>query len=243
MPIPGQKQRIAIARAIIKNPAILLLDEATSALDNESERLVQAALDNLRVLKKRTTFVIAHRLSTIRTADKIAVIEKGHVKELGNHDELMEIKGGLYAELVALQGGGNLTKGLSGTSLSQLADNISSGGRSPTRASQKVASGEIGLELSVVGAGVEKSGTTLADVKVEGVPSADAVAKPTVWSLALRHWGYLAIGIFAESCLGVLFPLWGYFLANVMNTFVSPPPHVALSDAREEMWGSEEQVR
>jgi ABC-type multidrug transport system fused ATPase/permease subunit len=86
----GQKQRIAIARAIIKNPSVLLLDEATSALDTESEGVVQAALDNLRVTQKRTTIVIAHRLSTIRNADKIAVVDKGKIVEEGTHDELMD---------------------------------------------------------------------------------------------------------------------------------------------------------
>ena len=91
----GQKQRVAIARAIIKNPAILLLDEATSALDNESERVVQAALDELisRKDQRRTTLVIAHRLTTIRNADKIVVLEKGELVEQGTHAELMALGG------------------------------------------------------------------------------------------------------------------------------------------------------
>jgi ATP-binding cassette subfamily B (MDR/TAP) protein 1 len=95
----GQKQRVAIARAIIKKPKVLLLDEATSALDNESERVVQAALDEIMTKQKRTTIVIAHRLSTIRRADKIAVISDGVVLEQGTHDELLANQS-MYANLV-----------------------------------------------------------------------------------------------------------------------------------------------
>ncbi|CAJ0838550.1 14828_t:CDS:10 [Entrophospora sp. SA101] len=96
----GQKQRLAIARALIKNPPILLLDEATSALDTESEGLVQEALD--KASTNRTTIVIAHRLSTIKNADKIVVMSKGEIKEIGKHDELIE-RGGLYYGLVKAQ--------------------------------------------------------------------------------------------------------------------------------------------
>jgi len=101
----GQKQRVAIARAIIKKPAVLLLDEATSALDNESERVVQAALDEIMTKQKRTTIVIAHRLSTIRNADKIAVINEGRVVEEGRHAELLENVDGIYFNLVLAQSG------------------------------------------------------------------------------------------------------------------------------------------
>jgi ABC-type multidrug transport system fused ATPase/permease subunit len=96
----GQRQRVAIARAILRNPAILILDEATSALDSESELLVQDALANL--MKGRTSFVIAHRLSTIRHADKILVLDKGHVAEEGTHENLMHQKG-LYFKLNEMQ--------------------------------------------------------------------------------------------------------------------------------------------
>lgn len=96
----GQKQRVAIARAIVKSPKILLLDEATSALDAESERVVQDALD--RVMVNRTTVVVAHRLSTIKGADVIAVVKNGVIVEKGKHDNLINIKDGLYASLVAL---------------------------------------------------------------------------------------------------------------------------------------------
>jgi subfamily B ATP-binding cassette protein MsbA len=96
----GQRQRLAIARAIYKDAPILILDEATSALDSESERAVQAALDEL--MKGRTTLVIAHRLSTIERADRIAVLAEGQIVELGSHQELLE-KNGVYANLYHLQ--------------------------------------------------------------------------------------------------------------------------------------------
>lgn len=97
----GQKQRIAIARAFIKNAPIVVLDEATSALDNKAEAVVQKAIDNL--MKDKTVFVIAHRLSTIKNADKIIVVNKGHIVEQGTHDELLHIENGAYKSLYDAQ--------------------------------------------------------------------------------------------------------------------------------------------
>ena len=97
----GQRQRVAIARALIKNSPIVILDEATSALDNESEAIVQQALDNL--MQNRTVFVIAHRLSTINNADRIAVLNEGELVELGSHDELINKPDGRYKHLYEMQ--------------------------------------------------------------------------------------------------------------------------------------------
>jgi subfamily B ATP-binding cassette protein MsbA len=99
----GQRQRIAIARAILKDPRILILDEATSALDNESEVLVQDALD--RLMRGRTTFVVAHRLSTVQRADQILVLDRGQIVERGTHDELLSSRG-LYHRLSAAASAG-----------------------------------------------------------------------------------------------------------------------------------------
>jgi ABC-type multidrug transport system fused ATPase/permease subunit len=97
----GQRQRIAIARAVLKDPLILILDEATSSLDSESEQLVQQALDQLMV--GRTSVVIAHRFATIRNADKIVVLQKGEIKEMGTHQELIALENGFYHKLSKMQ--------------------------------------------------------------------------------------------------------------------------------------------
>jgi ATP-binding cassette subfamily B protein len=96
----GQRQRIAIARALIRNPQVLILDEATAALDTVSEVLIQEALERLK--QNRTTFVVAHRLSTIRQANRIVVLDKGRIIEVGNHRQLLETNG-IYARLYSLQ--------------------------------------------------------------------------------------------------------------------------------------------
>jgi ATP-binding cassette subfamily B protein len=97
----GEKQRLAIARTLLRNPRVLVLDEATSALDNETERELQGAIDGL--MAGRTTITIAHRLSTIRDAEQIAVLDRGRVVELGSHDSLLALRG-RYSRLTESRG-------------------------------------------------------------------------------------------------------------------------------------------
>jgi ABC-type multidrug transport system fused ATPase/permease subunit len=99
----GQRQRIALARAILRDPRILILDEATSDVDTETEVIIQTALE--RVMRGRTVFVIAHRLSTIRQADQILVLDHGVIVERGRHDELMRLPSGHYRRLIEAQFG------------------------------------------------------------------------------------------------------------------------------------------
>jgi subfamily B ATP-binding cassette protein MsbA len=92
----GQRQRIAIARVFLRNPALVVLDEATSSLDTESERLIEAAMEDL--LRNRSTLIIAHRLSTVRRADRVLVMDQGEIVESGRHEELLANEG-VYSRL------------------------------------------------------------------------------------------------------------------------------------------------
>ena len=96
----GERQRLSIARAVLKNPSILFLDEATASVDSETESLIQDAID--RLIRGRTTLMIAHRLSTLRKANKIIVVDKGEIIEMGSPEELMALKGKYY-KLIQIQ--------------------------------------------------------------------------------------------------------------------------------------------
>ena len=97
----GEKQRVSIARAVLRDPRILILDEATASVDTETEKAIQEALQ--RLVKGRTTFAIAHRLSTLRNADRLFVFDEGKIAEMGTHEELLE-RHGIYWKLVQMQG-------------------------------------------------------------------------------------------------------------------------------------------
>eukprot|EP01114_Cavostelium_apophysatum_P015910 TRINITY_DN4431_c0_g2_i2.p1 TRINITY_DN4431_c0_g2~~TRINITY_DN4431_c0_g2_i2.p1 ORF type:complete len:1244 (-),score=364.29 TRINITY_DN4431_c0_g2_i2:7-3738(-) len=196
----GQKQRIAIARAIIKNPTILLLDEATSALDNESEKVVQEALDS--VMKGRTTIVVAHRLSTIRHADHIAVLHQGKISEEGTHDELIE-KAGLYSKLVNLQLG---TADKSGKKKSK---------KSKTKAEKKQ-NEEISPEKIIEG----KEGEEIAD------PDAKPVSFARLFALNKPEAGYMFAGAVASAFNGAAMPVSSLIFSELINLYYQPPDQI-----------------
>ncbi|XP_028674145.1 ATP-dependent translocase ABCB1 isoform X2 [Erpetoichthys calabaricus] len=218
----GQKQRIAIARAIVKNPKILLLDEATSALDNQSEFIVQTALDKARA--GRTTIVIAHRLSTIRTADIIAGFQNGVVCEQGTHSELMEIKG-LYYSLVMQQSMKNEDEDNEYESdemdetedeLEVLENEIAEikSTRSLSRRSIRRRSTARGSRRSLKKK--QKEGE-----EEENLPEASL---SRILSLNKKEWPYLIVGLLASVIDGGVYPCFGIIFAKIIGVFGETDP-------------------
>ena len=196
----GQKQRIAIARALVRNPAILLLDEATSALDNDSEAIVQAALDKAR--SGRTTIVVAHRLSTVITADMIVALDKGQVMEVGTHTELMAKKG-LYYNLVLRQ-------------VDESSSNKEDRQQS-TAMTKNLAADPVELPKHALSNGkLENKQETLEfdDDYSEDEP------KASLWRLMLENspeWFYIIVGVLCACAMGAVMPIFAIIFAAAVG--------------------------
>ncbi|CAM6010259.1 unnamed protein product [Sphagnum balticum] len=237
----GQKQRVAIARAILKNPRILLLDEATSALDAESEKIVQEALE--KVMVGRTTVVVAHRLTTIRSADLIAVIERGVVVETGTHEELLSNPDGAYSQLVHLQ---QIYKhqdkdlGLKPELDTCVSDNFIHGDLQ--RSSDHSSSGARNIIVNsprnsvtvAESAAVFRSGGQEEDGPQAAAKKIIRHAETSVFRLAALNKPELPlfiVGSIAAAANGTAFPVFGLLLSNVISSFYLPNKHKLRHDA------------
>jgi len=218
----GQKQRIAIARALIKRPAVLLLDEATSALDSASERLVQESIDQLQASKMQTTIVIAHRLSTIKNADKIVVVDKGSVAEMGTHNELLE-SNGLYSRLVAQQLDGNADNTLPPPLETSCENEV-------TTINSDLGSIDIQTIIEVA---IERSCSAATEqlVKVpaskktplEVSESEKALINSKIWNMIRSQPVYLGLGLLGAAVFGSVFSVWGFLIGISQNMFYMSP--------------------
>lgn len=194
----GQKQRVAIARAIVKQPPVLLLDEATSALDNESERIVQEALNELMESRDRTCIVIAHRLSTIRNSDRIAFIGDGRVKEIGSHDELMEKKNGKYKRLVESQG----------RTASTLANGFDSSSKKKKKKKNDTDTEETDTVVYWEDEILTKESNSF------NISRARRLAAPDAW--------HMLVGALGALMAGSVFPSWGIMFAETIELLYQP---------------------
>ncbi|KAM8748861.1 bile salt export pump [Acanthopagrus schlegelii] len=232
----GQKQRIAIARALIRNPRILLLDMATSALDNESEAVVQEALDKVRT--GRTTISIAHRLSTIRNADVIIGFEHGQAVEKGTHSELIERRG-VYFTLVTLQNQGtsDTTKDVisEGQEDFEIKSRSSSFGSCASGQRSSVRLRSLSKLSSYSGTPLDSISITPVNLKHEVGPDEHVEPAPVARILKYNQpeWPYMLLGSLGAAVNGSVNPIYAILFSQILGTFAIPD----LNEQREQIDG------
>ncbi|KAL7112389.1 hypothetical protein ACP275_04G001200 [Erythranthe tilingii] len=222
----GQKQRVAIARAILKDPRILLLDEATSALDNESERIVQEALD--RIMVNRTTIIVAHRLTTVRNAHMIAVIHQGKMVEKGTHEELLQDPEGAYSQLIRLQ---EVNKDTEHVDDEEKSDSRQSGQRMSFMRSISRGSSEIGSSSRRQSLPASFGLPATENAYATSLEKSPKVPIFRLVSLNKPEVPVLILGALSAIVNGAIMPIFGILISSVIKTFYATP-HILRRDSK-----------